>query len=398
MRSARVRAVLVAALAGLAGCAARPEIRYLPAGGSRPAERFEAGPLAAADLSALAQGEVPFERAAGLLAVRVAAEAGAPASSDLPAVAGVYRLQGDVLWFEPRFPLAPGVRYRAVFRGAAGAAVEREIAVPAPAASPTTTVEAMYPSAAVIPDNLLRFYIVFSASMSRGQVWRHLRLLDEEGKEVKHAFLELDEELWDRSFRRLTVLIDPGRIKRGLLPLAEVGPALLPEKGYTLEVGAGWEDAAGKTLAAPFRKRFRTAFADREPPDPASWKLSAPPAGTRQALAADLGEPLDHGLLHSALWVEGPDGKEVEGEISVLNDEARWSFTPAAPWRDAEHRLAVRTTLEDLAGNGVGRPFDVDVLEPVRRRIETDVVRLPFRPRAAAAPRPAEAPGAAGGR
>ena len=38
-------------------------------------------------------------------------------------------------------------------------------------------------------------------------------------------------------------------------------------------------------------------------------------------------------------------------------------FIPAEPWRPGEYQLLVDTVLEDLAGNHIGRPFDVDLNE-----------------------------------
>ena len=42
------------------------------------------------------------------------------------------------------------------------------------------------------------------------------------------------------------------------------------------------------------------------------------------------------------------------------------------------HQLQVQNTIEDLAGNNVGKAFEVDLLEPVQRRFTNQVVRLPF--------------------
>src|SRR5439155_1191290 len=83
---------------------------------------------------------------------------------------------------------------------------------------------------------------------------------------------------------RLPVLFDPGRIKRGLLPLNEVGPAIEDGKRYTLVIDREWLDARGVALREEFRKQFRVGPADRTPPDPAQWRLTAPKAGTSDAL------------------------------------------------------------------------------------------------------------------
>jgi hypothetical protein len=53
---------------------------------------------------------------------------------------------------------------------------------------------------------------------------------------------------------RLTLFIDPGRIKRGVAPLEEIGPALHAGKRYTLEIDSGWHDASGCRCVRVFGK------------------------------------------------------------------------------------------------------------------------------------------------
>ncbi len=50
--------------------------------------------------------------------------------------------------------------------------------------------------------------------MSRGDSYRHIQLRDAKGKAVELPFLELGEELWNPDMTRLTLFIDPGRVKR----------------------------------------------------------------------------------------------------------------------------------------------------------------------------------------
>jgi len=121
--------------------------------------------------------------------------------------------------------------------------------------------------------------------------------------------------------------------------------------------------------------------ADRETPDPQSWLLNAPQAGNVQPLLVEFPEPMDHGLLMRVLEVMDPQGNFVEGSIQVDRDETRWRFTPDEPWRTGDYSLSVDTTLEDLAGNRLNRPFEVDVFERVEERITTTTVSLPFRVR-----------------
>ena len=73
--------------------------------------------------------------------------------------------------------------------------------------------------------------------------------------------------------------------------------------------------------------------------------------------------PLDYGLLQSALRVTTDGGRPLAGAIRVEQGETRWTFTPRAPWRPGEYRLVAAATLEDVAGNRIGRPFEVDAAE-----------------------------------
>jgi hypothetical protein len=61
---------------------------------------------------------------------------------------------------------------------------------------------------------------------------------------------------------------------------------------------------------------------------------------------------------------------------------------PAEAWRGGRYAVVVQTTIEDLAGNNVGKPFDVDLAEGARKVETRKTVSLPF---AVAAPAPAAA-------
>jgi hypothetical protein len=93
-----------------------------------------------------------------------------------------------------------------------------------------------------------------------------------------------------------------------------------------------------------------------------------PRAGTREALVVTFPEPLDRALLERVLDVLDPEGARVAGAVAVEEGETRWSLTPATPWRSGRHTLRAATILEDLAGNSLGRPFEVDVFEKVEDR------------------------------
>jgi hypothetical protein len=307
---------------------------------------------------------------------------------------GRVRVEGGTVWFDPRYKPRHGVTYRATFRpglipGADPDAppVVRDLTI-ADYEIRQAVVEAVYPSADRLPENLLRFYLHFSAPMSRGEAYDRIRLLDADGEPIEAAFLELDEELWDPSGTRFTLLIDPGRIKQGLVPRAELGAVLEAGKRYTLEVDAGWPDASGQPMLAPFRKRFTVGPPDESPPDPTTWRLDVPEVAhvplpfsrvPVPPLTVRFPEPLDHALVGRLLSVVDAEGRPVPGQGEVIDGETGWRFNPGRHWRPGEYRLEVDTDLEDRAGNAVGRPFEVDVFDRVERQVEARSVAVPFR-------------------
>jgi hypothetical protein len=219
----------------------------------------------------------------------------------------------------------------------------------------------IYPTADRLPANLLRMYLVFDRPMSAGESSTHLTLLDASDRPVDRAFLRLDEELWDGSGMRLTVLFDPGRIKRGLRANLELGPPLVEGQRYTLVVGAGWRDATGRPVGGSFAKTFSAIAADRASPNVEAWALDTPRAGTRQSLALRFPEMLDRALLSSTITAADPTGKVVRGEIDVAPGEQTWTLTPETPWGEGQYELRVSSELEDVAGNNLRRVFDLDI-------------------------------------
>jgi hypothetical protein len=245
--------------------------------------------------------------------------------------------------------------------------------------SPSTKITAVYPTGDQLPENLLRFYIHFSAPMSRGEAYRHLKLIDAAtDKPVSAPFLELEEELWSPDGKRFTLLIDPGRIKRGLKPREMFGPVLEAGKTYRFEIDRGWTDAEGNALLAEYSRNFRAGPGDETMPDPKRWKIGSPAAGGCEPLEVRFGEQLDSALAQRLIGVVDSEGRDVPGRASVTEGETRWQFVPEAPWRRGTYRLVIGTELEDVAGNSVAAPFEVDLTAAITKRVASDRVFLPF--------------------
>lgn len=352
---------------------------------SKPKQRVEVSGLSPESISLLARNGLEFNAVRRIFTVSVKPK---DADDSLSAMLGRYHIEGGRLVFEPRFPLRPGVAYRAVLDlsripGSEGLItqslpVAQDFLIPKKETEPTTVTN-VFPSRDVLPENQLKFYIHFSAPMSRGEAYRRVHLLDASGTPVEGAFLELGEELWDRSATRFTLFFDPGRIKRGLKPREELGPALEEGKSYTLVVDSAWLDANGNPLKETFHKSFRVVAPDDTQPKMDHWKLTVPASGTRQPLAVDFEEPLDRGMLERVLHVIDSDGQTVPAErIEIRRAETRWIFHPADPWPPGTYSLTADSALEDLAGNSLKRLFEVDVFRTIEREVVPETVTIGF--------------------
>jgi hypothetical protein len=340
--------------------------------------------LPAATVSALSNAQWTEADWQALLRVSVkAAGDGESSGAARPAVAGTFSVADGSLRFTPMFPFDEGRQYDVALdarRLPAGnvnepwrnAVVRAVVGRPAVARSPSTIVTHTYPSGDVVPANQLRMYLHFSAPMDWRSGFDYVALLDDRGQEVVDAFLPLDADFWNDDRTRYTVFFDPGRVKRGILPNRQMGRALEAGKRYTLLVKREWRDGHGLPLKEEFRHEFRASPAMERPLTMAAWKVAAPAAGTREPIVVTFPDPLDHGLLRRALGV-ARSGVPLAGDVSIEGAETRWRFIPRDPWVSGDYDLVALAFLEDLAGNRIGRAFEVDNFE------RTDITTEPER-------------------
>jgi hypothetical protein len=286
--------------------------------------------------------------------------------------------------FVPRFPFLAGNRYAVLVhrsldddgadRPGAGAGAggtfdlddyaQLSIRAPIRARAPSTRVVAITPSAGAVPRNLLRCYVEFSAPMSEGEAADHVALVDRDTQvPVAGALLALDPELWDPARRRLTVLLDPARIKRGLVPHREAGYALHEGARVELVVDRQFRDADGQPLVGEARRAYVVGPDVRARIDAGRWAIGRPAAGGREALTVDFGRVLDRALLDHCVVVVDDAGRALDGSATVANGETSWTFTPAEPWSAVRHAVVIDAMLEDVAGNSVVRVFDRDLAD-----------------------------------
>ena len=210
-------------------------------------------------------------------------------AADQAPMLGDYRIDGNRIRFTPMFPLDPGRQYHVTFSPPGAVPIIATIGLPATHTTPTTVVAQVYPSGEVIPENQLRLYVHFSAPMGMKGGLDYVHLLDEQGKEVVDPFLPLDAEFWNDDRTRYTVFFDPGRQKRGIPVIVEMGRSLTEGKSYTLVVDKEWRDGNGLPLKEIVQAHLQGRPAGRAPAR--SHGVADPGAGRRHARAAHRGVP-----------------------------------------------------------------------------------------------------------
>jgi hypothetical protein len=316
------------------------------------------------DLMASLRGcQQPGPLLQSMLRVRVIG-VGGPGAADLPDIFGSYRFLETGVRFLPHFPFEPGVPFRASFdpqqlrRPELSEVLTLEFSLPRDMSTARTEVKRVFPSCDSLPENVLRFYVCFSSPMQRGRAEEHITLLGPDGRPAPDVLYRPPIELWDRSMMYLTILLDPGRIKRWVGPNRALGPPLKAGQEYTLAVGSGMLDLLGRPLREPFYKSFLVTEAVREPIVVEQWKILPPATKSRQPLELMFPKPLDWALLGQSITIASEDGQPIDGRIGNDQGERRWSFTPQSRWTPGPYCIRVAPDLEDVCGNSLLGAFD----------------------------------------
>jgi hypothetical protein len=169
---------------------------------------------------------------------------------------------------------------------------------------------------------------------------------------VRDPFLVLSLELWSVDGRRLTVLMEPGRIKRGLGADPSHEPALVVGRTYSLVV-----TALGQTA----RHTFRVSDPVLEAVDETHWRLVSPTAGSLDPAVVHFDRVMDAALCEDEIGVLTPSGEVVKTRVSLAPDGTAARLIPSHPWRAGEHCLVVSERFEDVCGNRLGEALDHDL-------------------------------------
>ncbi|MEL6195954.1 MAG: hypothetical protein AAFQ77_02760 [Myxococcota bacterium] len=220
-----------------------------------------------------------------------------------------------------------------------------------------TRVVGIEPDPIQLPENALRLTVLFNAPVAReSEVMNAIRLVDlATGETVPNAFLNLENPLLDRSQSRLTLVFNPGWIKRGVQERKSEAP-LKSGKSYALDVSSRLRDTQGDRLRGSYRHRFSVGPPLRQHVALEAWELTLPTPGTRGYLVVGFDRVMDPLQSRERIRIVNPKGSrltiEADGEGSGLR------VNSPEPWLAGSYRIIVHPELEDVAGNRPQRAFD----------------------------------------
>ncbi|MFY0604325.1 MAG: hypothetical protein JXQ93_10265 [Flavobacteriaceae bacterium] len=220
----------------------------------------------------------------------------------------------------------------------------------------------IHPQIDSVPENLLKMYFVFSKPMQ--EVKSALDFINvintNTGKKVS-IFLPLQTELWNTNHTELTLWLDPGRIKKDLIPNQELGIPIKEGNTYEIIVSPTWSDTQGNSIGKEYRKKIVVMGRDTKIPSTNMWTLTVPKVNSKEALGISFGEVLDAMLLEKDIHIMDINGQKIEGGFLIMKNAESALYIPKKVWEPGKYSLIIQSALEDLAGNNMNRLFDTDL-------------------------------------
>ena len=193
--------------------------------------------------------------------------------------------------------------------------------------------------------------------MQEMDILKHIKLTTEEGKNITGVFFDNQYELWNKDRTEVTLIVDPGRVKLGLLANNKMGRAFDENQKYSLHIDSLLLDFNDQKLSKSFTKTFITINEDRTPPNLELWQILLPKANTKEVIAINFKDKIDHISARSLLKIYLND-KPIVGKILVKNEEQEWSFIPDKKWKKGDYKIITNSILEDIAAISINQIFD----------------------------------------
>ena len=189
-------------------------------------------------------------------------------------------------------------------------------------------------------------------------ILNHIKLTRDDGKNITGVFFENQYELWNEDRTKVTLIVDPGRVKTGLLAHNVLGRAFDEGVTYCLVVDSLLVDFNNEKLNRRFIKKFIAVSEDTTAPNLTNWSVTCPPANTREVFTINLNDKVDHISAKTFIKIIDDNERIMEGEITLGKNESLWIFKPKLKWQKGNYKLIVNSRLEDIAANTLNGIFD----------------------------------------
>ncbi len=298
-------------------------------------------------------------------------------NSSIP-VQGTFSYSSNDLIFTPYYPFEKGLTYTVRVKDVnTGKYFNSDFVLESIEKQDVAKLLHIYPSAELLPENLLRFYLYFNSPMKQGEALKHIHLVDSRGNKDTQAFMQFKQELWSPDGKRLTLLFDPGRIKRGVSTNLELGPALLHGNTYQLVISGAWQDVYGQNLDATEKMTFKVGAAYRTAIDISNWNVNEPEVESTKPLTIQLDRIMDHALVQSMLQIKYEENQNIKGSWEISESESVLFFTPVEKWQKGNYEIVLDSGLEDVTGNNLNSLLD-DQLKPEQSTLRKTSFSIKF--------------------
>jgi len=223
------------------------------------------------------------------------------------------------------------------------------------------SIKNIYPSSSSVPSNILKWYIKFSKAVNTSYIYKHIRFINASGDTISNAILPLENTLVSEDKTLITIWIEPGRQKRGLIPNSKQGAVFNPNKTYKLIISNQLKDSEGVPMSADYIHSFKVEYPDRIKPNITNWNIQRPEINSLSSLLIHTNESLDYGSILNNIYIINAQNQKTEGDWRLIQQEKTLSFIPIKPWTQGSYKVLFHAEIEDLAGNNLHKLFDKDI-------------------------------------
>lgn len=284
-----------------------------------------------------------------------------------PAILGSYKIVDNHLAFSPKFLPDAKIRYIVTFsyprlaellsHQLSEQAVYSDVVSFEPPKTTRPEITSVTPNLEIVPANLLRFYVYFSAPMGLENPYDFITIEDADGNVLVDPFVIVPEGLWNIDRTRLTLLLHPGRIKQGVGPNMTEGDILRAGNDYTLKIDSRWKGASGETLTSSFARTINATNPLRRAINVNLWALKAEQHQIG-ILTIVTDHPLDQPLAKRMLYIMNKNGEILPSQVEFTSPEELKILWRPDGSKDLE--LHIDHRLEDVCGNTPLHAFDFE--------------------------------------